>query len=133
MKISEMTNEQAAETLIRLSVPFGNICEDQQAVELIDKYLGMNGRPNIQKLGRMFSPVVTFAFKTHKADLYEIVGALTFRKASEVAKAQFLDTVKVLRESYDEVLKSFFTSSVEQIKDSAGKQSATSSDTATMA
>ena len=121
MKISEMTNDQAADALLRLSVPFGNICEDQEMVKMIDQYLKMEGRPNIQKLGKLFNPFVNFAFKDHRADLYEIVGALTFKKPAEVAKLKFLDTVKVLRESYDEVLKSFFISSVEQIKDSADK------------
>ena len=41
MKISEMTNDQAADVLIRLSVPLGNICEDEETIGIIEKYKSM--------------------------------------------------------------------------------------------
>lgn len=122
MKISEMTNDQAAEALIRLSVPFGNICEDEEALKLIEEYKTASDKPLIYAIGKMMPQLVGYMFKTHKVDLYEIVGALTFKSANAVAKMNFMDTVKTLRDSYDEVLKGFFTSSIKQIKDTAEKQ-----------
>lgn len=121
MKISDMTNDQAAEAMIRLSVPFGNICDDEEAMKLIEDYKSMSGVPVIKTLGKMMPQLVTYMFKTHKIDLYEIVGALTMKKAEAVAKMNFLETVNVLKESYDEVLKGFFTSSVQQMKETAEK------------
>lgn len=121
MKISEMNNEQAAEALIRLSVPFGNLCDDEKVVELIKKYQNNSEVPAIQTLGRALPEVVSFAFKEHKNDLFEIVGALTNQSQIQVAKMNFVTTIKVLRESYDEVLKDFFTSSKQRISEAVNE------------
>ena len=121
MKISEMTNDQAAEAMIRLAVPFGNICEDEEALNLIEQYNSMNDKAVLYTIGRMLPQITAYLFKTHKNDLYEIIGALTFTKASTVANMNFMETIKVLRESYDEVLEGFFTSSVIAMKKSAEK------------
>lgn len=111
MKISEMTNEQAAEAMIRISTPIGNLCDDEKVMELINKYQSMSEKPFIQTIGVIIPEIVIFAFKTHKEDLYEIVGALTMQSADKVAKMNFVKTINVLKESYDDVLKDFFTSS----------------------
>lgn len=116
MKISEMTNDQAADAMIRLAVPFGNICEDEEAVKLIDEYKGMGNMPVIQTIGKLLPKIMGYMLKSHKNDLYEIVGALTFQNADKVAKMNFVETIKIVRDSYDEVLASFFPSSVTQTK-----------------
>ena len=117
MKISEMTNDQAAEALIRLAVPFGNICDDEKMVEMMEKYSkAQKNIPAVRAIGQMLPDAVAYAFKEHKDDLYEIVGTLTFKNKAQVAQMKFFDTIKVLKDSYDEVLQSFFTSSVKQIK-----------------
>ena len=121
MKISEMTNDQAADAMIRLAVPFGNICEDEEAVKLIDEYKGMSKMPLIQTIGKMLPKFVAYMLKSHKEDLYEIVGALTFKTADKVAKMNFVETIKVVKDSYDEVLASFFPSSVAQMKSNESK------------
>lgn len=121
MKISEMTNDQAAEALIRLAVPFGNICDDEKLVEMIDRYTKTKDEPYIRVIGRMLPDAVAYALKEHKADLYEIIGALSNKKVAEVAKMNFIETIKVFRESYDEVLHGFFQSSVKQITEAAEK------------
>lgn len=123
MKISDMTNDQAAEALIRLSVPFGNICEDEAAMNMIEEYKNLNKAPLIQTIGKLLPQVISYILKSHKDDLYEIIGSLTFKSKAAVAKMNFVETVKVVRESYDEVLQSFFTSSVKQIKESGEKLS----------
>lgn len=116
MKISEMTNDQAAEAMIRLAVPFGNICEDEEAVKLVDEFKDMSNTPVIQTIGKMLPKFVAYMLKSHKKDLYEIVGALTAQNADAVAKMNFIETLKVVKDSYDEVLGSFFQSSVTQAK-----------------
>jgi len=131
MKISEMTNDQAAEALIRLAVPFGSICEDEEAIKMIEKYNDMKNEPVIKTIGTLLPQLVAYMFKTHKNDLYEIVGALTMKSTAAVAKMNFMDTIKTVRESYDEVLHGFFTSSASQIANNVGKSSTVSSDTDT--
>ncbi len=116
MKISEMNNDQAAEALIRLSVPFGNICDDEKMVEMIDKYTKSKDIPAIRTIGKLLPDFVAYALKTHKKDLYEIIGALTEQTQEKVAKMNFMETIKVFRDSYDEVLNGFFTSSVNRMK-----------------
>lgn len=111
MKISEMNNEQAAEALIRLSAPLGNICDDEEMVALIDEYGESNKLPFIQTVGRLLPKAVTYALKSHKDDLYEIVGALTFKTREQVAEMNFFETIKAVRDSYDEVFAGFFISS----------------------
>ena len=111
MKISEMTNEQATEAMIRLAEPIGNLCDDEKAMELLQKYKSMSDMPFIRTIGRILPEFMAYAFKTHKADLFEIVGALNFKTAKEVGDMNFIDTVNIVRESYDDVLKGFFQSS----------------------
>ena len=121
MKISDMPNDQAADALIRLSVPFGNICNDEEALKMIEEYKSMSDLPLISSIGKLLPNLAAYMFKTHKFDLYEIVGALTQKKAEAVAKMNFFETIKILKDSYDEVFQGFFTSSVMQMKKSAGK------------
>lgn len=119
MKISEMNNEQAADALIRLSVPFGNLCEDEKIVEIIKKFQGISDQPMIQTMGKIIPEIAMFAFKEHKSDLYEIVGALTNQSVDKVAKMNFVKTVNILKDSYDDTLRDFFTSYKQRIKENA--------------
>lgn len=121
MKISEMTNDQAADTLIRLAVPFGNICDDENTVEMMKQYQGLEEQPILTAIGKMLPEIITHLFKTHKADLYEIIGALTFQTAQAVSGMKFVDTIRVLKDSYDEVLASFFTSYAKRMNGAAGE------------
>lgn len=123
MKISEMNNEQAAEAMIRLSVPFGNLCEDEKILEVINNYRDMQNVPMIQTIGKLLPELVTYAFKAHRDDLYEIIGALTQQNKEKVAKMNFVASIKVLKESYDDVLRDFFTSSKRQTKKTADESS----------
>ena len=112
MKISEMTNNQAADALVRLSVPFENICNDEETLKLIDEFrTSGDDIPLTQMVGKFIPQIVANMLGTHRNDLYEIVGALTFRTLEDVSNMNFLETVKVIRDSYDEVMEGFFTSS----------------------
>ena len=123
MKISEMNNEQAADALIRLAAPLGNICDDEEMVAMIDEYGKNDKLPFIQTVGRLLPKAITYALKTHKEDMYEIVGALTFQTKEEVAKMNFFDTIKAVRDSYDEVFAGFFTLSAKPEKKTGGELS----------
>ena len=110
MKISDMTNDQAAEAMIRLSGPFSNICDDEEALEIIDeaKKIGEDGIPFIKAFPKLLPKFVAFALKKHKEDLYEIIGALNEVPTKKIGGMNFIQTVNMVRGSYDDVLASFF-------------------------
>ena len=111
MKISEMTNEQAADALVRIATPLGNICEDEQITGMIARFKEMDEMPMLQAVGKFMPEIAAVAFKTHKNDLFEIVGALTMQTKAAAAKMNFLETIKVIREAFsDEDMIGFFTS-----------------------
>ena len=111
MKISDMTNEQAADVLVRISAPLGNLCDDEQIADMLKRYHEMDNVPMIKAIGQFLPEVVACAFKKHKNDLLEIVGALTLQSREKAAKMKFIETLNVIKEALnDEELTSFFTS-----------------------
>ena len=124
MKISEMNNEQAADALARMAQPMGRLCDDPKVQEIIEKYKDAKELPGLQMIGRMLPDVIGYAMGTHKADLFEIVGALTVQSTAKVAKMNFLETIRVIRESLeDEALRDFFTLYKDRMKGTAGESS----------
>lgn len=112
MKLSQMTNDQACEAMIRLAEPCSNLLKDETVMPLLDSLKnGSEGESVAQMFGRILPKFVSFAMKDHKADLYEIVGVLSETPTAKVGKMPFVQTVKVLKESIDEDFIDFFKSS----------------------
>lgn len=112
MKISEMTNDQASEAIVRICGPVANICEDEDVKALIDEVDALSKQEDsIKAFTKLIPKLVAFGLKKHKYDLYEIVGALTMTPSAKVGKMNFVETVKAVRDSWDDVLAGFFTSS----------------------
>lgn len=109
MKISEMTNDQATDALIRLSVPFENICGDDEVKEALDEISKQKDVPMIKAFGTIIPLLTNMLLKKHKRDLYEIVSALTMKPVSTIGKMNFKETVEIIRESYDDILRDFFS------------------------
>jgi hypothetical protein len=135
MKISEMTNDQAAEALLRISGPFASMADDEEFMVMMDEIqqLKSGGMPVGRATAKMIPKFITFALRRHKADLYEIIGAFTGKPNAQVAKMNLLETIQVFRESYDDLAASFFPSFGGVWGSSAGTSSARSSNTAGMA
>jgi hypothetical protein len=109
MKISMMTNDQASEAMIRIATPLANILDDENSKPLFDEMSKLgDGKHTIAKIIPKF---VAFCLKDHKHDLYEIIGALTFKPTSKVGNMNFMETVKEMKESIDEDFIGFFKSS----------------------
>lgn len=121
MKISEMTNDQAADALVRIAGPFDRICNDDDLLEALTKLGSMTGVPVVKVIGQALPMFVTVGLKKHKADLYEIIGALTLTPASRVGKMNFKETLKAIQDSFDDTLRDFFTVSATAIKIAARK------------
>jgi len=116
MKISEMTNEQATETLIRLSTPFSNLCDNDELVEILTNALSLRKEPPLKVVGKILPKLITYGLKEHKYDVYEIVAALQGVPMEKVADMNFKETVDFVRNSYDEILRDFFSQSADTTK-----------------
>lgn len=112
MKISEMNNEQAADALVKLAEPLGNICGDEEMLHLIEKMKDAQDGPVFTIISDVLPKFVLYALQKHRADLYAIIGALTMKPVAEVARMNFKATVDTIRGSYDDIIRDFFTSSV---------------------
>lgn len=108
MKISEMTNDQATDAMIRISSAFSILCGDDEFMGLIS---GLDGKTWTDALKNAIPNLVKVALVNHKNELYEIVGALNAIPASDVGSMNFFETIGTIQNSYDEVLKNFFISS----------------------
>lgn len=109
MKISEMTNDQATDAMIRIAGPFESICNDDELIESLEKISKAGDMPMVKALGLIIPSIVTLGVKKHKRDLYEIVAALTMTPITKVGQMNFKETVQALQDSYDSILRDFFT------------------------
>ena len=121
MKISEMSVDQATEAIVRISTPIGNICDDAEMMGFIDELEKMDKMPLLDAIGKLLPKFVVCALKTHKQDLYEIIGGLLGIPTKEVGNMNIAETIKAVRESYDDILSGFFTDSVRS-KGETGKR-----------
>ena len=115
MKLSELNNDQAADIMIRLSGPVGIICDDEEAVKMVDEYKKRYRMPLFYAVGKLIPSLIGYLMKKHRSELYEIISILTGKKESEVGEMNFAETIQALRESYDETLAVFFRSSASAI------------------
>lgn len=111
MKISEMTNDQAADAMIKMAQPMSNLLTDDNMKALLDDIQNGNKENGVSFFASILPKVVAFAMKDHKDDIYAIVSALTLQPVGKVGKLNFMQTVKELRESVDEDFIGFFRQS----------------------
>ena len=111
MKISQMTNDQATQAIIRLAQPMSNIMDDPNAEGVLGEIADQKGKKMINIISTLLPKVVAFCMKDHKKDLYEIVGALMMIPTAQVGTMNFVQTIKELKESIDQDFLDFFKSS----------------------
>lgn len=111
MKISEMTTDQAAECMVRMTQPLANIMDDDNLKPALERLSEGKKEPVVKLVAAMLPKIVPLCMKDHRQDVYEIVGALADKPADEIGKMKFLWTLKELRDSLDKDLIDFFRSS----------------------
>ena len=129
MKISEMTNDQATDAIIRIAPAISNICEDTEMLTIIDDLQKFGEMNLLTAVGKLLPKITTLALKNHKHDVYEIIGALQMKPTAQVGKMNFAETIKAVKESYDDILAGFFTDSVASAMRKGKESSALSSGT----
>ena len=110
MKISQMSADQAADALVRISQPIANIADDPD-IGLIAKDLTESKDLPPAKILATFLPRITaLCLKAHRKDLYEVVGVLAEMPASKIGKLPVIQLMNIIRESVDQDLLDFFRS-----------------------
>lgn len=109
MKISQMTTEQAADVLIRIAEPVANIMHDEDSIKVLENLANGNDKP-LAFIADNLPVVVSVLVKAHRADVYEIVGALSGKPADEIASQKFTQTILDIRDCADKELVDFFGS-----------------------
>lgn len=119
MKISQMTTEQAADILVRIAQPISNIMDDTEIETVIRELNDEKGKSPMRIAASVVPKIVPLAFKKHREDLFEIVGALGEMPVSKVKELPLIETIKIVRESVDKDLIDFlgFTANRETIEE----------------
>ena len=111
MKISEMTNDQAADAMIKMAQPMANLLNEEGMKALLEDIQNSDKENGVSFFAGILPKIVAFAMRDHKADVFAIVAALTQKPVSAVGKMNFMQTVKELKESIDEDFIGFFRQS----------------------
>lgn len=109
MKISQMTTNQAADVLIRISVPASNIMHDSETMEVLEKLANGNDSP-LSFIADNIVPVTSVLLKNHREDVYEVVAALSGKTIDEIGNQKITETIKDIKEGWDGDLVDFFAS-----------------------
>lgn len=111
MKISEMSWEQGCEATLRIAAPISNICDDEKLATALKEFVSRRGLPNIMSYGKLIPTLLTLALKDHRGDVEEVVEVLLNIPKAKIKERGFVEIVNGLQDSWDEVLRSFFTRS----------------------
>lgn len=113
MKLSQMTTDQLADTMILIAEPVSNIAQDN-AVEDAFKTIASKqkeGATNVRMFGILVKKIVPVALKSHRKDLYAVISALTGKSVEDIGSQQAAQTIKDCSDIIDKELIDFFKSS----------------------
>lgn len=114
MKISMMNTEQAADALVRMAQPVANILDDKDIDPILQRFSKSKNKSMTKIVADFIPKIVPLALKTHRDDVFEIVGALEGVSADEVRKFPVLKTMAIIRDSFDKDLIDFFNFTADQ-------------------
>ena len=106
----DMTADKAADVLARISESFGAMLNDSKIMKVMGEISKAGQKSDALGYAMVFTKLVPACLTGHKKELFEIVGALDDKTSDAVAKLQFRDVTKIIKDSFDEELKDFFGS-----------------------
>ncbi|MBE5804933.1 MAG: hypothetical protein E7316_10540 [Clostridiales bacterium] len=111
MKLSQLTTDQLADVLIRLTPPLCRILRDEQALAALDElsFTGLDVQPPLLTLSRLWEKLVPLLLERHAADFYEALSILTGKPAEALRLQPGLATLADLMSVWDSQLASFFS------------------------
>lgn len=110
MKISQMTTNQAADALVKISAHTSNILDDPDMRELIKDTAKTGKKDATNGWSKILTKLVPCCLQKHREDLFAIIAALDDKTAEDVGKLKLIETLNILRESVDKELLDFFDS-----------------------
>lgn len=119
MKLSDLSTDRALDVLCELTPYISNIASDEAVVaavgKIVDKDKDINLFGNALLLMERMGEIVPALLKNHRTDVYGILSVMNERPAAEIAAQKLTETVRQVRELFqDPELLSFFKSSAQQ-------------------
>jgi hypothetical protein len=114
-----MSFAQASQVILRIAAPIANICDDDELADTLKDFMAMRTAPVLKSYGTTVPKLLSYCLGKHRLDTYEIIEALLDIPKAEIDKANFVQIVNGLQDSWDEVLAGFFTRSKPAAKKSA--------------
>lgn len=109
MKISQMTTDQAADVIIKITEPAASIMHDDAVVKKLGEMANGSDKP-FEFIADNLLPVLSVLLENHRCEVYAVFAALTGKTAEEFAKQPITQTIRDFKESFDSELVDFFGS-----------------------
>lgn len=131
MKLSELSTDKTLDVLCELTPYISNIASDDAVVGAVGKIVDTDKDINLYGKGLMLvermGEIVPVLLKTHRPDVYGILSVMNDRPVAEIAAQKITDTIRQVRELFqDPELLSFFRSSAQQEQTASSVPSAPS-------
>lgn len=114
MKLSELTTERAADVLCELTPYIANITGDKSLSDKLEKKFDSKGK-SVAELytfaAHKYATLVPILLKEHRSDVFGVLSVLNECGADEIAKQNIMETMKQVRDLFqDKDLLDFFKS-----------------------
>lgn len=131
MKLSELSTDQSFDVLCELSPHVHNITHDDDFLSAVGR--GMEVGQRLNKFGQVtllidrVVELLPLLLKTHRPDVYGILSVMNERPAAEIAAQKLTETMRQVRELFnDKEFIDFFTSSMQRAQTASSAPSASS-------
>lgn len=112
MKLSQLTTDQLADVLLRLTPPLCRILRDERTLAALDElsFTGLDAQPPLVTITRLWEKLTPLLLDTHAEDFYQALSILTEKPVDALRQQSGLTTLADLMSVWDSQLASFFSS-----------------------
>lgn len=111
MKLSQLTTDQLAHVLLRLTPPLCRILRDERTLAVLDEltFTGLDAQPPLFSASRLWEKLLPLLLDTHAEDFYQALSVLTEKTPEVLRRQSGLTTIQDLISIWDGQLASFFS------------------------
>ena len=110
MKLSQMTTDNAADALVKISANLNNILDDKEVMDALKEVSKAGVSDKMNGWSLLLAKLVPLCLKVHRKDLYGIVAVLDGKTEAQVGKLKLIETLAIIKNSVDKELLDFFSS-----------------------
>lgn len=114
MRLSELTTDRAADVLCELTPYIANITGDKTLLDELGKKFDPEGKSPAELYvfaDAKYAQIVPILLKSHRADVFGILGTLNEQDAESIGKQNIMQTMRQVRDAVqDKDLMDFFGS-----------------------